>query len=126
MAKLTTGTILGTGLSIAGTLAETQAAASADLFDARQLVSSAKDAARLERERGHRVQSAQRAGFSKAGVELTGTPLEVMAETANIAETNALKIEREAQQQATQLRHRAKDTKRAGRIKTAATLIGGL
>lgn len=115
--------LLGTGLQAAGTLMESSARANASIFSAGEVVRVGLENARLMREQGHIAQSAQRTGFSKAGVELSGTPLAVMAATANIAEKNALKIERDARDRAWQLKRQASREKTAGYINTVATIL---
>jgi hypothetical protein len=115
--------LLGTGLQAVGNIMESSAQANASLFSAGEVLRVGLENARLMREQGHMVQSSQQAGFSKAGVELTGSPLAVMAATANIAEKNALKIERDARNRAFQLKRQASQQKTAGYINTATTLL---
>lgn len=94
-------------------------------LNAREVVREGKRAAARVREMGERVQSSQRVGFAKAGVEISGTPLEVMAETVNLAERDALEIERAAERQARELRRAARRKKRAGVGGVVGTIAGG-
>ena len=118
--------IAGVGLQAFGTLLSTNEAARGLRFNAREVLREGKLAAIRIREQGERVQSAQRVGFATGGVELSGTPLEVLAETANIAERDALEVERSSERQAAELRRAERRTKRAGVRSIAGTVIGGV
>jgi hypothetical protein len=118
--------IAGVSLQVFGALMSASESSRGLKFDAREVLREGKLAALRMREEGERVQSAQRTGFAKGGVILSGTPLEVMAETANIAESNALEIERSAARQAKELRRAARRKKRAGIFGAAGAAVGGI
>jgi hypothetical protein len=115
--------LLGTGLQGVGNLMQLESSRQATLFNADEVRRQGAEAARLTREEGARVQSAQRVGFAKAGVDIAGTPLAVLAETANIAETNALKIELTTFRQAQQLDKQARGIRTAQVLSAAGTII---
>lgn len=120
--------IAGTSLQVFGSILSAREAARGLSFNATEIIREGKLAARRIREEGERVQSAQRVGFSVAGVEISGTPLEVMAETANLVESNALEVVRSSERQAAELRRAARRKKRSGvfgAIGAAIGLFGG-
>jgi hypothetical protein len=76
------------------------------------------EAAADERRKGRRLKGKQRAAFAAAGVEVDeGTPLDVIAQTAADAETNALRA-------ALAFEQRAEDLESAGRIALTQGILG--
>lgn len=129
MAEMTTPSglqIAGLSLQAFGSILTAGEAARGLRFDARETLREGKLAAIRMREEGERVQSAQRVGFAKAGVEISGTPLEVLAATANIAESNVLEIERSSARQAAELRRAARRKQRSGVFRAIGTVVGGI
>jgi len=118
--------IAGTSFQILGTLLSANEASRGFRLNASEVIREGKLSALRVREQGERVQSAQRTGFSKAGVALSGTPLEVMAETARFAEENALEIERSAARQARELRRAASRRRTSGILAVGGAIIGGI
>ena len=118
--------IAGTSLQAFGTFMSNKETARGFKLNASEVVREGKLAAQRVREMGERVQSAQRVGYAKGGVELSGTVLEVMAETANNAELNALEVERAAAKQASELRRAARRAKGAGIGGIIGTGIGAI
>jgi hypothetical protein len=112
--------------------AEREDAAMRDL-QARQTIKSAQRTARLLRIRGEKVKGQQIAAAASAGVELEGTPLAIVEDTAfNIAEEEAAILEG-ARFRAGQIsagaearRKRAESIKRALPIQLGGTLLSGL
>ncbi len=118
--------IAGTSFQILGTLLSANEQIRGFRLNAREVMREGKLSALRVREQGERVQSAQRTGFSKAGVALSGTPLEVMAETARFAEENALEIERSAARQARELRRAASRRRTSSILSIGGAVIGGV
>jgi hypothetical protein len=86
----------------------------------------------VEREEARRRLSAQNAKFAKSGVDLTGTPLMVMAEQARFSEKDIQSIlytgEIEAtnyERQAALHAQRGKQARRASEYTAGATLLSG-
>ena len=105
--------VAGTALDAFGTYLSNKEQARGFTLNASEVLREGKLAAARMREMGERVQSSQRVGFAKGGVEISGTALEVMVETVQIAERDALEIERSA-------RLRARELKRAANRKEGA------
>jgi len=107
--------IVAGAVAIAGTLysaySSSQASAKA-ASESRQAAKEAKDLAQYEatlfRARGTKLISQQRALYGKAGVQMWGSPLEVMADTAAELEADALAIEKGGTTKARQLLGQAK------------------
>lgn len=116
--------ITGTSLQAFGSYMANAEEARGLKINAREVLREGKRAAARVRELGERVSSSQRVGFVKGGVELSGTVLEVLAETVNIAERDALEIERVAARQARELRRAARRKKRAGVGGVVGTVVG--
>ena len=94
-------------------------------LNASEVLREGRLAAQRVREMGERVQGAQRVGFAKGGVEISGTALEVLAETVSNAETDALEIERTAALQARELRRAARKKETAGTLGLIGAVAGG-
>lgn len=119
--SLTTGQDLklaGVGFGAFGDFLQSNEQARGFKLSASEVLREGRLAALRIRQRGKQVQSAQKVGYAKAGVELSGTPLEVMTKTAVQAEQDALETMRQAERQAKELRRAAKRAKKSG--------IGGL
>ena len=108
------GTLAQAGAQI-GTGAAAQSAAKSQARAARR---QAAIAAEDERRKGRRLAGKQRAGFAKGGVLIDeGTPLDVLAQTASDAETNALRA-------AFALEQQADDFESAGRVALTQGILG--
>lgn len=118
--------ITGTTLQAFGSFMSNQETARGFKLNATEIVREGLLAAERIRLMGERVQSAQQVGFIKGGVELSGTPLEVMAETVNRAELDALETERAAYRQARELRRAAKRAKAGGLLGVGGAIVGGM
>ncbi len=102
-----------------------------------------KQQAEAARKGGKRLSSTQQARFGKAGVTLEGSPMLVLSETIEEAETAALRAERAGEEGATRILERgedvaqsrkfeanqrrfgAKQTRRAGFLGAGASLLTG-
>ena len=82
------------------------------------------EVARL-RETEERTQARQRVAFAKSGVRRTGTVLEVMKQTAQEVEEEALNIQFGAESGAQARLFEAKQVKKAGQIGGVTTLLTG-
>ena len=82
------GTVVAAGAAAAGGVAQQQAAKA----NAKQAQAAAAFDEARQRERAQKILAAQRVGFAKAGVTLEGTPGDVLANTAEDAEIDALAI----------------------------------
>ena len=123
--------------SIATALA-TLAQAGAQLGTGFAADNAAKDQARLarvraaqvaedERRKGRRLAGKQRASFAKGGVKIDeGTPLDVLAQTAADAETNAIRAALGFEQQAADLISAGKVAKTKGILGAGATILGSV
>lgn len=113
MARASFPFLLGTALSGAGGVAAQGAGADADLFNAGQFALSSRENARVIRRQGERLEGAQRAAFAVSGVELSGSPLEVLTETLNISERNAIIVEERGKEQVRQLQKSSRSKRKA-------------
>jgi hypothetical protein len=102
--------LIAAGVSIAGTLYGALSASSASdkaASASRQAASDAQDLAKYEadlfRARGAKLVSSQRALYGVAGVQMIGSPLEVIANTSAELEQDALAIQKGGQARARQL-----------------------
>ncbi len=85
----------------------------------------AVQAAEDELRKGRRLAGTQRAAFAKGGVLIDeGTPLDVLAQTAADAETNALRAAFAFEQQAEDLESKGKVAKTQGILGAAGTILG--
>ena len=109
------GTQIGTGISA-------QSAAKGQAREARALAAQAADD---ERRKGRRLAGSQRAAFGKSGVKIDeGTPLDVLAQTAADAETNALRAAFFFEQQAADFKSIGKTALTRGILGAGATILG--
>lgn len=101
------------------------AADSAAEKQAREARLRGAQAAEDERRKGRRLAGTQRAMFAKSGVEIdSGAPLEVLAQTAADAETNALRAAFLFEQQAEDLKSVGKTALTKGILGAGATILG--
>lgn len=106
--------IVGTGMSVAGALSQANVARATGEYNAQLAEQNAVLAGQqaAEEERRFRVASrkqlgAMRAAYSASGVELEGTPMDVLAESAYVAELDALTIRRGGEASAAALQSQA-------------------
>ena len=95
--------LAGAGVGIASSLEQ-----SSELKkQSRELQRQGQIEADLERRRGRALAGSQRAAFAKSGVEVTGTSLDVLGQTFQDAELNALRSQFGFQNRAAGLRRQA-------------------
>jgi len=115
------GTLAGAGTQI-GTGIQAQSAAKAQ---ARKAEEAGRIAHADELRKGRRLAGKQRAAFAKSGVEIDeGTPLDVLAQTAADAETNAIRAAFAFEQQADDLRSMGKIALTKGILGAGSTILG--
>ena len=126
-------TILGQGLKAAGQVTSGYEANEAYEFNAgvaranAQAVkaSSEFDIYRMKKAK-KRFASAQVAGYSKAGVKLEGSPIEVMIDSAADAEIDMFINKYNAQTKQSQLESEAQQSERAGKSAIRQGILGGV
>ncbi len=124
--------ILGIGLAAAGTavgvtgqIKAGNAAERAGEFNANVATEAATIKEEQQRMADRRTLASARATVGTSGVEMTGSPLDVMAESARQAEMNALIIRRGGVLDAYSARVAGKNAKTASRFGAASTLLTG-
>ena len=115
--------IFGSLLGAAGDLKEGAAARSAAEGSARRTIFDAYSAEELFRRRVDRQQSTTRTAIAKSGITASGTPLNVLAESAANAEIDALNSRYEAFNEAASLRRAGKEAQKASYIKAGSRLL---
>ena len=130
-------TLAGAGMSAIGTLQAADARGKAADYEARiseeqaaQTQAAATEQARMVRKSGRAITGTQAALYSAAGVQSgTGTPLEIMANTAKEVELDALKTVYAGNVEAANLRRQAVLTRYGARIarrEATTSAIGSL
>jgi hypothetical protein len=109
------GVQIGAGLSAGGAAKD----------QARLARARAAMAAEDERRKGRRLAGKQRAALGKAGVEVDeGTSLDILAQTAADAETNAIRAALSFEQQAAELESAGKVARTRGILGAGTTILG--
>lgn len=135
----TVATVVGTGISAYGTYESMQQQAdmtdyNAALADAeaKQVQAETREKATRARRENDRFKSKQRAAFAKSGITSTGTPLEVMSQTAADLELGVLDLAYQGETKRRALlnkasinKYQAGSLKDAAPIATAGVLLGG-
>lgn len=85
---------------------------------------AARNEAAARRETARRL-GAMKAAFGKSGVQMAGTPVEVLSETASEGELDALTERWSGQSEASILRRRADDEYTSGLIGAGTSLLSG-
>ncbi len=131
--------IASTAMQVAGAISQGQSQAAFARYNAAladQEAQRARDEARYQekrvREQAGKTLSALGAGYGAAGVAMEGTALDVLGESAENAELDALQVryagsaaEARAKAQATQDRMAAKIYQQQGYLRAASSLLGG-
>lgn len=131
---------VGTAVSIAGALGQAGVASanarySADVAESNAAYARSVAAAQVDQSRRNalRVQQSARAGYAKAGVEPTGTPLDVAGDIAQEAELEARNIfyggevaSRRGQNEAAIYRYQGRAAQAAGYLGAGASLLTGV
>ncbi len=116
----------GTATSVAGQIKAGNAAQRVGEFNANVATEAATIKEQQQRMADQRIQSAARANIGASGIEATsGSPLDVMVESARQAEMNALIIRRGGVLDAYSARMAGKNAKTASRIGALGTLLTG-
>ena len=130
--------LAGGALGAVGQMGNASAQAAQMNFNARQAELDAQIArenaaikARQIREYGRQLKGKQRTQYAKSGVRMSGTPLEVLADTMEKIELDAISVKRQGEFQAGQSEASAKftkgmagATKKAGTISAFSTMLG--
>ena len=117
--------IFGGLLGAAGDLREGAAARSAAEGSARRTIFDAYSAEELFRRRVDRQQSTTRTAIAKSGITASGTPLNVLAESAANAEIDALNARYEAFNEAASLRRGGKEAQKTSYVRAGSRLLTG-
>lgn len=132
-------TVVGTAVSAYGTYQQMSAQSDMSKYNAEVAEAQAEQTRRETSERvkrqrreNERFKASQRAAYAKAGITSSGTPLEVMSQTAADLELAALDTayagEAKAQQfmqNAAVNRYQSKSLKRAAPLAVGTTVLGG-
>lgn len=122
---LTAAVVIGSSLQIVGQLqsAKTQS----ELLEREAEIRERRGAfaAGQQKKETEQLLSAQRTGFSKSGVTLEGTPLEVMMKTAEERELERQAILTGTAEEAGLSRREAKAVRRTGQLRAFGSLISG-
>lgn len=138
-AVATVATVVGTGLTAYGqyeTMSQQEDMANYNAAlaesEAKQKQLETRERVKRQRSENDRFKAKQRAAFAKAGITSTGTPLEVMSQTAADLELAALDTAYAGESQRQSLlqrasvnRYRADSVGRAKPLAVGATVLGG-
>lgn len=119
------GTIGGTAMSVGGQLAAGNAAKATADFNAQKTIEEANIQEGQQRQQDLRTLSRAKAVVGSSGVELSGSPLDVLAESARQAEMNALIIRRGGVLDAQSQEIAGKNAQTSSRIGAFGTLLTG-
>lgn len=122
----TTLATVGTGLAIGGALKSGQSESQAAEYNAQTAVAEAQIEENRRRTEASRAMGALRAGISKSGVTMEGTPLMVLAESAANAEIDALNAQWTGQRQAQSQLMRGSAAQTASYYRAGTSLMSGL
>jgi hypothetical protein len=121
---------VGTALSLmsamnAASAAEAQAKSQAQAYEHQRKVNETNAAIKQDdiRRNAARLAGRQRAIFGAAGVDLQGSPIDILAETAGLSAGDQYLVGLDAQNTSNILRYNADAATRAGRAKANATLL---
>ena len=117
---------VGTGLSVMGALRAGQAGQQAATYNAEtaRMEGAMREAA--QRQQASRQLSSIRAGISKSGARMEGTPLMVLAESAANAEIDALNTRFSADREVGLQRMRGQEARRAAYWSAGTSLLTGM
>ena len=122
---LTAAVIIGSSLQVVGQLqsAKTQS----ELLEREAEIRERRGTfvAGQQRKQTEQLLSAQRTGFAKSGVTVEGTPLEVLAKTAEEREIERRAILSGAKEEAELSRFEARAVRKTGQLRALGSLISG-
>ena len=120
-------------LSLAGGFISARGATRQAQAEARQAEAAAQEEERVTRERVDqlrrkraRLLSSQRAAITARGVKLSGSPLEILAETNEVLALDINRLRRQTQFRAGALRERGRIAGERGRTAAITSLIGSV
>ena len=116
----------GTALSAIGSIQSGNAQARAAEYNAQAAQNQAAAQEAQQRRQAARVMASGRANAAASGIEMDGSPLEVMADSAANAELDALTIRYGGQVRADQERMRGSMARQAGYMGAASSLLMGM
>jgi len=114
---------VGTGLSVIGAIKGGKAEQSAADFNAASARAEAQSRENAQRAAAQRQLGSIRAGVSKSGARMEGTPLMVLAESAANAEIDALNTRYSGQREAALYTARGKNARTAGYLRAGTSLL---
>lgn len=117
---------IGTGISALGAIQGGNQQARAAEFNAQAAQNQAAAQEAQQRRQAARVMGQGRANVAASGIEMDGSPLEVMADSAANAELDALTIRYGGQVRADQERMRGSMARQAGYMGAASSLLMGM
>ena len=117
--------LVGAGVSAYGEYRKGKDAEKAAEYNAELEERRGRERARAMRARGRSIKATQRANIGASGVQLEGTPLEVLAETAAMAELDAASTMADARATARLDRMQGESAVKQGKMRAAATLLSG-
>lgn len=117
--------VLGSLLQSSGTMQEGEAAKDAAQFNANASISDADAQAERTRIIGRRIASQNLTRIAKSGVEVTGSPLDVLAQNASDTELQALREARAGRVAAALYRSSGANALMAAGNQASAELISG-
>jgi hypothetical protein len=132
MSAATAGTVAsgigfaGTALSALGAIQSGNAQARAAEYNAAAIQQQAASNEASIRRNATRVRQAQEAAVGASGIELSGSPLEVIADSAANAELDALTVRYGGDVRASQERARGAQARQAGYMGAASSLLMGM
>ena len=118
-------TALGTGLGAFGQYSQSMAEKKAYDIEAGEVEAAGKIEQYQMGEREESLRSTQTALYAKAGVKLSGSPLEVMLHSATEAEFDKMIAQYNTELKAQQLRYAGALAANEGEFKMGMTLLGG-
>ena len=114
---------VGTGLSVISSIQSGKAEAKAAQYNADTARAEAQSRETAQRVQAQRQLGSIRAGVSKSGATMAGTPLAVLSESAANAEIDALNTRYSGQREASLYEARGRNAKTAGYLRAGTSLL---
>ena len=114
---------VGTGLSVISSIQSGKAEAKAAQYNADTARAEAQSRETAQRVQAQRQLGSIRAGVSKSGATMAGTPLAVLSESAANAEIDALNTRYSGQREAALYEARGRNAKTAGYMRAGTSLL---
>ena len=117
--------LVGTGISAFGSLQEGKQIQQADEYNAQLALEQGEmDVFQIEKEEAG-LTSTQKAMYAKAGVTMSGSPLEVMLQSATNYEMDKATAKYNAESKANMYRYEGRVARTQGKFNAIKTLLGG-